>query len=68
MADCGVRPERMMVKMIKQVAMELREAKKPLVVERRPITASVTDARPMKGERKELSSAVLQEKNGKKAV
>lgn len=68
MAESGFKPARKIVKMMSQVAMELREAKKPLAVERRPMTASAIEARPTKGERKTLSRAVLQEKSGKKAI
>ena len=67
-ADSGFKPERIIVKMIKQVAIELREAKKPLVVDNRPITARATEAKPTNGERKVLSSVVFQEKKGKKAI
>ena len=68
MADSGFKPDRKMVKTIKQVAIELREAKKPLAVERRPITARATEARPTNGDKKELSSVLFQAKNGRKAV
>lgn len=68
MAESGFKPARKTVKMISQVAIELREAKKPLAVERRPMTARVISARPTKGERKTLSRAVLQEKSGKNAT
>lgn len=68
MADSGLRPAKNMVKMIKQVAMELREAKKPLAVESRPITARAIEARPMNGDRNWLSRVVFQEKSGKKAT
>lgn len=68
MADSGLSPDKIMVKTMRQVAIELREAKKPLVVERRPMTASATEANPMNGDRKELSSAVFQAKKGRKAV
>lgn len=68
MADSGLSPARKMVKTMSQVAIELREAKKPFVVERRPMTARAMEARPTKGERKALSSVVLHAKNGRKAV
>lgn len=67
-AASGLSPERKIVKMTRQIAIELREAKNPLEVESRPMTASATEARPTNGERKELSSVVFQAKNGKKAV
>ena len=67
-AASGLSPERKIVKMTRQIAIELREAKKPFEVESRPMTARATDARPTKGERKELSSVVFQAKNGKTAV
>ena len=67
-AASGLRPERKMVKIMRQIAIELREAKKPLEVDRRPIMASATEASPMNGERKELSSVVFQAKKGKKAA
>lgn len=68
MAASGLIPERKIVKMIRQLAMELREAKNPLVVEKSPMMASATDANPTKGDKNGLSSAVFQVKNGKKAV
>ena len=67
MAQSGFMPDRIIVKIISQVAMELREAKKPLVVESKPITARVIEPRPIKGERKVLSRAVFHEKRGRKA-
>ena len=67
-ADSGLSPARKIVKIISQVAIELREAKKPLVVERRPITASAIEPRPTKGDKNELSRVVFQEKSGMKAV
>lgn len=68
MADSGLSPARKTVKMMSQVAMEFREAKKPFAVERRPMTARAMEARPMKGERKALSKVVFQAKNGMKAT
>ena len=68
MAHSGLSPDKKIVKTIKQLAMELREAKKPLVVDKRPIIARATEASPTKGERKALSSAVFQAKKGKKAA
>lgn len=68
MADSGFRPERKMVKTMKQLAMELREAKKPLVVESKPMTARAIEARPMNGDKNWLSKVVFQEKSGKKAT
>ena len=68
MADSGFKPERKTVKTIRQLAIELREAKKPLVVESSPMIARAIEARPMNGDRKGLSRVVFQAKKGKKAV
>lgn len=68
MAASELIPDRKTVNTVRQLAIELRDAKKPLVVEKSPMMANATDASPTKGDKKGLSSAVFQVKNGKKAV
>ena len=46
--------------------MELREAKKPFTVEKRPVKARKSEGRPMRGVRRTPSGLVPQEKNGAK--
>lgn len=67
-ADSGLSPARKIVKTMRQLAMELREAKKPLVVDSKPMTAKAMDASPTKGERNWLSRVVFQEKSGRNAT
>lgn len=66
--ESGLRPDRMIVKIMRQLAMEFLEAKKPFVVDRRPIMARVMEARPMKGDKKVLSRGAFQEKKGRNAT
>ena len=63
----GLKPDKRMVKTIKMEAMEFLEAKKPLVVEMRPVKARAREARPIIGARKTDWILPLQEKNGRKA-
>ena len=67
-ADSGLSADRMIVNMMNQLAIELREAKKPLVVESNPMTASANEPSPINGARNRLSIAVFQLKNGRKAT
>ena len=67
-AHSGLSPDNKIVKIMRQLAIEFLEAKKPLAVDSRPITANAIEARPMKGDRKALSRVVFQAKKGKKAV
>ena len=57
----GLKPVIMIVKTMRRVAMELREAKKPLVVENRPISPMAKIGRLMSGERNTLSRLLFQE-------
>ena len=50
-AALGLMPERIRAKIMKQLAIALREAKKPWTVETRPMMARVETARPKRGER-----------------
>lgn len=50
-AESGLRPLKKIVKTMSQLAIELREAKKPLAVESNPMTASAIEARPTNGDR-----------------
>ena len=63
----GLRPASKIVKMINIEAMEFLEAKKPLVVEIRPVIARASEASPIIGAKNTDSILPLQEKNGKKA-
>ena len=66
-AESGLKPEMTAVKIMKIEAIELREAKKPLVVEIRPVMAKMSEAMPIMGARKTESMLPLQEKNTRKA-
>ena len=66
-AELGLKPEIMAVKIMKIEAIELREAKKPLVVEIRPVIARISEAIPIIGARNMESILPLQEKNTRKA-
>ena len=66
-AQSGLNPEIIAVKIRKIEAIELREAKKPLVVEMRPVIASVREAIPIIGARKTDSMLPLQEKKARRA-
>ena len=66
-AESGLKPEIMAVKIMKIEAIELREAKKPLVVEIRPVIAKINEAIPIIGARNTESMLPLQEKNTRKA-
>ena len=66
-AQNGLNPERTTVKTIKIEAIEFLDAKKPLVVEIRPVMASANEARPIIGDKKTDSMLPLHEKNGRKA-
>ena len=66
-AQSGLKPEMMAVKMINIEAMEFLEAKKPLVVEMRPVMARMSDAIPIIGARKIESILPLQEKKTRTA-
>ena len=67
MADSGLSPESTIENTMKQEAMALREAKKPLVVEIRPTIARLKTPSPIKGDKKTLSTLPFQVKNGAKA-
>lgn len=60
----GLKPVIMMVKIIRSVAMELREAKKPLVVEKMPIRAMANVGRLISGDKNTLSRLARHEKTG----
>ena len=60
----GLNPVITRQKTIKMLAMELREAKKPLVVEKRPISASANTGKLMSGERNTFSELDCQDKSG----
>ena len=60
----GFNPESKIVNMIRQVAIELREARNPLRVEKRPASAIAKVARPINGDKNIPSRALLQEKYG----
>ena len=62
MIASGRKPEIKIEKMIRRVAIELREAKKPLVVEKRPTRAIAKIGRLMSGVRKMLSIPWFQER------
>lgn len=66
-AEFGERPEMKTVNKISIVAIELREAKKPLAVLIRPATAIESEAKPIIGESIVETALPVQEKNGKKA-
>ena len=54
--------------MIRSVAMEFLEAKNPLVVEKSPMRIKAKVGKLISGDKKTLSTVVLQEKTGLKAV
>ena len=60
--DSGLKPVRMIVNIISKVAMEFREAKKFLVVEKRPIRTKAKVGRLMSGDKKTLSGPLFQAK------
>ena len=60
----GLKPVIIKVNINKMVAMELREAKKPLVVEKRPTRDRANMGKLIKGERNTLSTVLCQEKTG----
>ena len=62
-----MKPEMIAVKMMNIEAIELREAKKPLAVEIRPVIARMREAIPIIGARKMESMLPLQEKKTRKA-
>ena len=64
----GLNPVIINVKTRSKVAMELREAKKPLVVENRPINASASIGKLTSGAKKTLSSEPLHKNTGAKPV
>ena len=64
----GLKPVIMRVKTMRTDAMELREAKKPFVVENKPMRARAKIGREIRGERKTLSIVLCQEKTGARPV
>jgi hypothetical protein len=63
-AALGLNPVIIRVNRRSRDAMELREAKKPLVVENRPIRASANTGRLIRGDRNTFSVVFLQENTG----
>ena len=66
--ELELNPVMTMQKTIRIVAIELREAKKPLVVENRPMSESAKIGRLIRGERNTLSRLFCQEKTGAKPL
>lgn len=64
-AQSGRKPVIITVKTIKIEAIEFLEAKKPCVVEIRPVIARAREARPIIGDKKMDPTLPPQEKNGK---
>ena len=62
----GLKPVIIKQKINKIVAMELREAKKPLVVENSPMSAKANKGKLASGERKTLSTVLCHENTGAK--
>ena len=63
MTASGLNPVIIMQNTIKMLAMELREAKKPLVVEKSPIRLSAKNGKLINGDKKTLSTVVRQDNN-----
>ncbi len=68
MAASGLNPVIIKQNTIKIVAIEFREAKKPLVVENRPIRARAKSGKLTSGDKKTLSKLLCHEKIGAKPV
>ena len=67
-AAFGLKPVIIMQNIISMVAIEFREAKKPFVVEKRPIKAKARIGRLINGDRNTLSIVLCQEKTGAKPL